>query len=254
MRSVVFNGIPRVIEKEKDAQREKVGLGGAAVVQADLAQTLLTHGSYDNYYFLSGAHSADARQRLSAYRNSERGQVISYSDLSRLKYVDRMVMLEWAWNIREFVNIRRFHGRSAWPVVGIIHTISHVSFLPEILVTYLENKRPYDTLICTSQVGRRALEQMFSGFSKGLEERLGFPIANQLKLPVIPLGVNTEMFRPRDQAEARRKFGVQPDATVFLYLGRLSMIDKMDPFPMLLAFCKGVAKTVALSIVGLRPK
>jgi D-inositol-3-phosphate glycosyltransferase len=243
MNSLVFSSIPEIIEKEKDIRRDKVSLGGASVVQADLVQSLLTYGTYDNYYFLSSLNPVDSKQRLSAYQNSERGQIISYGDLSRLKGIDRMIMLKGRMYIRELLDIRRFHGRSTWPVVGIIHALSYSGMLPHALVTYLENKRPYDSLICTSRVGRRVLEQMFSGFSKGLEERLGVPVAYQARLPVIPLGTDTETFRPRDQAEARRGLGIQPDATVFLYLGRISMIDKMDPFPLLLTFCKGVAKT-----------
>jgi D-inositol-3-phosphate glycosyltransferase len=243
MNSLVFNGIPKVIEKEKDIQRDKVELGGALVVQVSMVQSLLSHGTYDNYYFLSSLNPIAAKQRLSTYQNSERVQIISYGDLSRLKGIDRMIMFEKAWQISELINVRRFHGRSAWPVVGIIHSLSHVSHLPEIFVTYLEKKCSYDSLICTSWAGRKVLEQMFSGFSRGLEERLDAPVANQLRLPVIPLGIDAETFRPRDRAEARRRFGIQPDATVFLYLGRLSMIDKMDPFPLLLAFCEGVAKT-----------
>ncbi len=69
-----------------------------------------------------------------------------------------------------------------------------------------------------------------------LEEGTGFRLRYDGRLDLIPLGVDTELLRPRDKSEIRRKFGLPPDACLVLFLGRLSFIDKADLHPLLSIF------------------
>lgn len=45
--------------------------------------------------------------------------------------------------------------------------------------------------------------------------------ADPVKVSVIPSAVNVETFRPTDRAEARRRLGLDPDALVVVYVGRM---------------------------------
>lgn len=55
---------------------------------------------------------------------------------------------------------------------------------------------------------------------------------------VIPFGVNTEVFRPRDKADARRQVGLPADATLILWLGRFGIGDKADLLPLIRVFAQ----------------
>jgi len=45
---------------------------------------------------------------------------------------------------------------------------------------------------------------------------------------VVPLGVDRDLFRPRDQSEARRALGLAPDRTILLYVGVLDETHSLD--------------------------
>ncbi len=75
--------------------------------------------------------------------------------------------------------------------------------------------------------------------------RYGVPSA---RMEVIGLGVNTELFRPRDQDAARAALGVDPDLTILLYLGVLDPIH--DLAPVLEAMRVLEAGTLELHVVG----
>lgn len=49
------------------------------------------------------------------------------------------------------------------------------------------------------------------------------------RMEVIGLGVNTELFRPRDQDAARAALGLGPDLTILLYLGVLDPVHDLTP-------------------------
>jgi glycosyltransferase involved in cell wall biosynthesis len=70
---------------------------------------------------------------------------------------------------------------------------------------------------------------------------------------MIPLGVDTDIYRPRDKADTRRILGLPQDKTIILYFGRVCVYGKMDPTPLLTAFDLLVRKhgeSVHLVIAG----
>jgi hypothetical protein len=54
-----------------------------------------------------------------------------------------------------------------------------------------------------------------------------------LRLDLLPLGVDTELFRPRSKSELRRRLGLPLDRLVLVSLGRISAADKADLLPAL---------------------
>ncbi len=72
------------------------------------------------------------------------------------------------------------------------------------------------------------------------------------RVAVVGLGVDRELFRPRDQAEARRALGLSPEATILLYVGVLDETHTLDG---ILAGLAEIAPAgVQLHVVGDGPK
>ncbi|MFH1673050.1 MAG: glycosyltransferase family 4 protein [Pseudomonadota bacterium] len=111
-------------------------------------------------------------------------------------------------------------------VVGITYSLS----LDEIVKSIKDASKictGKDTLICISSSAKNCVEKILGGRDYSL------------RLETIPLGVDINKYRPTDEAtkkRLRRDFGLPDDATIFLYLGRLSPCSKMELTPFLKAF------------------
>jgi glycosyltransferase involved in cell wall biosynthesis len=68
------------------------------------------------------------------------------------------------------------------------------------------------------------------------------------RIAVVDLGIDRALFRPLDQAVARRSLGIAPDKTVLLYVGVLD--DIHDLGPLLEAMSDGQDPTIELHLVG----
>ena len=97
--------------------------------------------------------------------------------------------------------------------------------------------QPWDALICSSTAGRSVVEAVLKSREEALAERSG-GIASRLKasrpqLPVIPLPLpDSAMSVPAlDKRAARKALGLSETASVVLWLGRLSVYTKLDPWP-----------------------
>jgi glycosyltransferase involved in cell wall biosynthesis len=68
------------------------------------------------------------------------------------------------------------------------------------------------------------------------------------RIAVVDLGVDRALFRPLDQADARRSLGIPPDKTVLLYVGVLDDIHNLGP--LLEAVASGQDPMLELHVVG----
>jgi glycosyltransferase involved in cell wall biosynthesis len=95
-----------------------------------------------------------------------------------------------------------------------------------------------DSVICTSSTFKQSVRETLEYMSASFEAKCGARRPFKGRLDVIPLAVDTELFRVRDRAQMRRELGLNldPDAFVLLSFGRLSAADKADLLPPLLAF------------------
>ncbi|HVZ00524.1 MAG TPA: glycosyltransferase family 4 protein [Dongiaceae bacterium] len=139
---------------------------------------------------------------------------------------------------------RRFDQR-AYSIVGITHTIASASAMDWIVDQLTSPVQEWDAQICTSRVARQSLEFMYAAQSEFLAARLGATRIPRPRLPVIPLGIDTDRFAPDPQrrAEARQAFGIADDEAVVLFAGRLSFHAKAHPLPMYLALEKVAHET-----------
>ena len=110
--------------------------------------------------------------------------------------------------------------------------LSDAHHLTELVTAPFE---PYDTLICTSRAAVQQVRAVTSAFADYLRDRHGGSPGLRPRLQLIPLGVDTERYRPPTEAERadwRRALKVADDEVVVLFVGRQSFHQKAHPFPM----------------------
>ena len=128
-------------------------------------------------------------------------------------------------------------GASAFSLIGQIHTLSTPAALSHLQDLVSEPVQPWDALICSSTAGRSVVEAVLNSREKALAERSGGDMArlraSRPQLPVIPLPLpDSAMAVPAlDKRRARTALGLPETASVVLWLGRLSVYTKLDPWP-----------------------
>ena len=128
-------------------------------------------------------------------------------------------------------------GAAAFSLIGQIHTLSTPAALAHLQDLVSEPVQSWDAVICSSVAGRSVVEAVLTSREEALAERTGGDAAclraSRPQLPVIPLPLpDSAMTVPElDKCEARRVLDLPETASVVLWLGRLSMFTKLDPWP-----------------------
>jgi hypothetical protein len=100
------------------------------------------------------------------------------------------------------------------------------------------------------------VERVWDAYAEHLRERLGGNPKPRIQTATIPLGVNTEKYRPATNEERtteRKRLGIAEDETAVLFVGRLSHHAKAHPFPMYRGLAQAAGHTgrkVHLLMVG----
>jgi glycosyltransferase involved in cell wall biosynthesis len=135
--------------------------------------------------------------------------------------------LRFAW-------VRSYKHRGAFALSGVTHTLCHqlaFEWLSELVTGPFE---PYDSLICTSQAVVNMVRAATSAYADFLKDRMGGAPRVQMRLEMIPLGVDTQKYRPataEERALSREALGVSYDEVTVLFVGRLAHHAKAHPFP-----------------------
>jgi len=140
-------------------------------------------------------------------------------------------------SIGRWAQWRQPAGAAAFSLIGQIHTLSTPAALGHLQDLVSEPVQPWDALICSSRAGRDAVvtvlaarEEQLLQRTAGSEEQLQ---SLRPQLPVIPLPLPPESLpaEPLARGAARRALGIAPAEAVVLWLGRLSLYTKLDPWP-----------------------
>lgn len=96
--------------------------------------------------------------------------------------------------------------------------------------------KPYDAIVCTSSAVVKSLEHTMERLQRvnpTLGQALGQP---QIRLEKVPLGVDTNYFRPMDKRNIRHFYKIPEEAFTILWFGRFSPLYKADLYPLLHVF------------------
>jgi len=129
---------------------------------------------------------------------------------------------------------RAVHGHAAWSLCGVTHTTSSAGAMDALAQLITAPVQPWDAVICTSVAVKTHVERLLQAQVDHLAQRLGATRLVLPQLPVIPLGIHTQDFAytEHDRDEARRTLGVDEQALVVLFMGRLSFHAKAHPLAM----------------------
>ena len=126
-------------------------------------------------------------------------------------------------NFLPYAAERQWNDPRNYSLIGITHTLSTPAALRCLTNLPQANLHNWDALICTSRAARSALVAIWQ-HSDALGRMRGCHPPKRPQLPVIPLGVNTDDFRPiLTRRDARRLLQLQDDAAVVLWTGRLEL-------------------------------
>jgi D-inositol-3-phosphate glycosyltransferase len=253
----IGSSVPPFQEDVKDQFPGRASVWGADVANNGLVKALLQHGNYDRYYFMCWKPSMihEEKKNLAKYPNHERAGLVMLDEFEKLKCLDQMVLFSPYSVLHLLGGVRRLHGRVNWPITGLTHSVSGSGqYLTFALQGILGDIYDHDSLVCTSQAGRSAVEKFLGSLCGYLERKYSASFFPKCRFPVIPLGVDADQFQPGDKIKARRRCRLPEDHVILLYVGRFSSHFKTDLFPLVLAFSriliKKAAKNMTLVLAG----
>ena len=136
-------------------------------------------------------------------------------------------------NLGRWSRWRERCGSQHFSLIGQIHTLNTSSAvgMMESLVT--EPVQPWDAVICSSPAGRDVVNAILDDRETWMQRRFGPhqpPARPQLPVIPLPVAVNALIEALPKRNEARKQLGLPLQAAVCLWLGRLSLFSKQDPW------------------------
>jgi glycosyltransferase involved in cell wall biosynthesis len=198
----------------------------------------LRHGSADRFRFWNVARRAHAELEALVAALHPPSQPVEWIDgADRAALADPGVVQLTGPFVGAEAWQRQPFGQQRYALCGLTHTTSSAEIQADIGQLLLAPTESFDALICTSTAVRAAVEAQLEGFRDYLAWRLGPRRAAEPQRATIPLGVNTADFTRSDAQRTawRERLAIEDDATVALYVGRFSLLGKMNPAAMALA-------------------
>jgi glycosyltransferase involved in cell wall biosynthesis len=237
-----------------------MGLMGRQVAGKAFLEALLAHGRASQYVAVTfNAPSANSFAKLCATHPAPavRNRHYHVADiqhfhknffprpLAPVLHVPQPPDARFAW-ARSAAGGLNPPARHAYAISGVTHTLSStgaVDMLNQLLLSPFE---PYDALICTSRAVVNMVRAVTGSFGDYLRDRFGGEPGLKLRVETIPIGVDTERYRPATPAErasVRQALKIADDEVVVLFVGRLSFHAKAHPFPMFEALSRAARAT-----------
>lgn len=148
-------------------------------------------------------------------------------------------------DLKELAIARGFSGDNDWSLTGITHTTSSAEAMDAICALLTSPVQPHDALICTSHAVKNNVLMVLQQKMDWLSQRFAATRFILPQLPVIPLGIDTRVFKAyaSQRLAARQQLGILDDECVVLYVGRLSFHAKAHPLAMYQALEKAAQIT-----------
>ncbi|MEY4984007.1 MAG: hypothetical protein RIR62_2273 [Pseudomonadota bacterium] len=135
---------------------------------------------------------------------------------------------------------RAVHGATRWSMVGLTHTMSTKAVMQGVFDLRCAPHQAWDAVICTSRAVRAAMDYQLDQVDAYLRARFGPALPPRWQMPVIPLGVDCDAFRPDPAAgrALRARLGIAEGDVAALVVARLSPHEKFDPLPLYIALAE----------------
>lgn len=247
---MVLSGSP----PDREGREATKMLYGANVAAGEFLRALLSFGTFDEYhFFVTSSDPEDARlrweERLKSYGEPSRVYVHDLFQLRRVLSERDFTAFHGKLLSRPLFALRSQFSEKPFPITGRIDTISYHFVLLEMAFALMEFEFfHFDSVICTSRAAKEACEKLFEQAREELEKR--YPLYSfefPGRFDVIPLGVDTELFRPRDKRDVRKLLGLPQDKLIILSFARFSAHEKMDLLPLLRVFRRVIDECPELS-------
>jgi D-inositol-3-phosphate glycosyltransferase len=128
--------------------------------------------------------------------------------------------------------IRNACASRRYPITHTPHCFSNLRHLRGyFLPVLLSGTREYDSIVATSSASRNAMAQLLAATREWLQADFGIDVGYRGRIDVLPLGIDTAAFCPRDKRQVRRQLGLAEQGFLILSFGRLAATDKADLLP-----------------------
>jgi D-inositol-3-phosphate glycosyltransferase len=203
---------------------------GAQVAEQEFVRALTRYGSFEELSIFSADGDAEDSDRTAGNRVRFR----RFSELPSFvaDTPPDAVQIPYLFS-SQIAYLRERFGAKPFPITGVVHAIAHPDAKLLLYRNLLTNSHELDVAICPSRSVQKALH--------GLADQVGTDLGVKAKRPrtaVIPLGIETERFRPGDKSSLRAQNGLPQDACIILYVGRLNPWTKADLLPLIVAFAR----------------
>lgn len=225
------------------------GINGRRVAGESFLRGFFTHGVVDEFVSIAhaqGDHAAFAEMARAAgvtrpLRAVRLDAPAAMAPVEVLHYPAPISATE-CWR-------RSVHGAAAWALSGVTHTTATKAVMQTIFDLRSAPQMPWDAVICTSRAVQASIRRLMELAEAHLAERFpGATLPARPLLPVIPLGIVTDDFRP-DPAPGqamRARIGAAPGDVVAVTIARLTPEEKFDPLPLFLAMEQAAGEVGAL--------
>ena len=228
-------------------------LYGAWVAIAEFYPALIRYGNFDEYHFFSSINTLDFKKKLpQELTNNNRVKFKKIKDipfyLGNTTYTTFFTCRPLLANL---AYLRSYHACRYFPICGLTYTISYRFFLKDVFFRNLISELyPFDSIICTSNGVLKAFQNLNAIVRKSFLKEKKLALDWQARLDHLPLGVDADRYGKTDKLEARKILGLPKNKVIILYFGRFSVYDKMDLYPLLVAFKNLKNKNIILLLAG----
>jgi len=214
---------------------------GKDVAVRGISEAVLRHGTFDRIVlFRRPGQPAAAMDELKAFLQP--GAELCVETTTRIPTVIRSgTITTWFQPdaSTEPNGYRHLFASTPFPFTNLLHVASFPNLIRgQFLWLLLDGFAPCDSCICTSRALRAAVQETLEYVADDMRRCTGSHLTFRGRLDILPLGLDTDRFAPRDRQAIRRELGIPPEAFVILWFGRFSVIDKADLLPALRMFLR----------------
>ena len=207
------------------------------------------HSGVDTFYCQSmkKEHFKDFRARLAAL--DDKSRLSYFIPLGEMENAREAPVLQLPGpNIAPFAWRRRGGDTRAYSLCGMNHTIASDTVMNGVADLMTAPLQPWDALICTSTAVKATLLRLLDSWGDYMVSRTGGRISPEFQMPVIPLGINCDLYKHTNQTDAQRHsirsgLGIGDDDIAVLFFGRLSFHSKVHPMSAFLALEEAAQRT-----------